>query len=113
MMDTGIEYEDREITCVDCGVPFVWEAGAQAFFRDKGLLNQPKRCVPCKKAKSERIAGAALAPGEKRRVEFHITCAQCGEQTTVPFYPSKGRPVFCRSCFLARQEDAEHLESVL
>jgi CxxC-x17-CxxC domain-containing protein len=30
-----------------------------------------------------------------------VQCAQCGQQTTVPFYPSQGRPVYCRSCFLA------------
>jgi CxxC-x17-CxxC domain-containing protein len=38
-----------------------------------------------------------------------VTCAQCGQQTTVPFYPSQGRPVFCRSCFLsAKPEGTDH-----
>jgi CxxC-x17-CxxC domain-containing protein len=31
----------------------------------------------------------------------NVTCAQCGQQTTVPFYPSQGRPVYCRACFVA------------
>ena len=26
--------------------------------------------------------------------------AHAGEPTTVPFYPSQGRPVYCRSCYL-------------
>jgi CxxC-x17-CxxC domain-containing protein len=37
----------------------------------------------------------------RQRIEVSVQCAQCGQQTTVPFYPSQGRPVYCRSCFLA------------
>jgi CxxC-x17-CxxC domain-containing protein len=29
-----------------------------------------------------------------------VNCARCGSSTTVPFFPSQGRPVYCRSCFL-------------
>ena len=36
----------------------------------------------------------------RRRTEFHpATCATCGKQTTVPFKPVEGRPVYCRDCF--------------
>jgi CxxC-x17-CxxC domain-containing protein len=31
------------------------------------------------------------------------TCSQCGRETTVPFKPTKGRPVYCRECFLSRK----------
>ncbi len=94
---------DRLIKCVDCGEDFVWTAGEQTFFHDKGLQNEPKRCKPCKQAKNERLAAiaAAQASGVRQRIEVSVNCAQCGQQTTVPFYPSQGRPVFCRSCFLA------------
>jgi len=97
------EFHDRAITCVDCGGQFIWTAGEQVFFHDKGLKNEPKRCKPCNKAKNDRLAAisAAQMAGLKQRVEVTVTCAQCGEQTTVPFYPSQGRPVYCRSCFLA------------
>jgi len=97
------EIQDREILCVDCNENFVWTAGEQAFFHDKGLQNEPKRCKPCKQAKNERLAAiaAAQSSGIRQRIEVAVKCAQCGEQTTVPFYPSQGRPVFCRSCFLA------------
>ena len=44
---------------------------------------------------------AAQASGVRQRIEVSVQCAQCGQQTTVPFYPSQGRPVYCRSCFLA------------
>jgi CxxC-x17-CxxC domain-containing protein len=33
------------------------------------------------------------------RPETRINCSQCGEATTVPFKPTQGRPVLCRSCF--------------
>jgi len=96
------EFDDKSITCIDCGLDFTWTAGEQAFFRDKKLQNPPKRCKACKQAKNERLAAiaAAQASGVKQRIEVSVKCARCGESTTVPFYPSQGRPVFCRSCFL-------------
>lgn len=103
------ELQDREIPCVDCKENFIWTAGEQVFFHDKGLQNEPKRCKPCKQAKNERLAAIAAAQvsGIRQRVEVAVKCAQCGEQTTVPFYPSQGRPVFCRSCFLAMRGGAD------
>jgi CxxC-x17-CxxC domain-containing protein len=97
------EYQDRPIKCVDCNENFIWTAGEQVFFHDKGLKNEPKRCKPCKQAKNERLAAiaAAQSSGVRQRIEVSVQCAQCGQQTTVPFYPSQGRPVYCRSCFLA------------
>jgi CxxC-x17-CxxC domain-containing protein len=97
------EYHDRPIRCVDCNENFIWTAGEQVFFHDKGLKNEPKRCKPCKQAKNERLAAiaAAQSSGVRQRIEVSVQCAQCGQQTTVPFYPSQGRPVYCRSCFLA------------
>jgi CxxC-x17-CxxC domain-containing protein len=97
------DFQDRSILCVDCSNQFVWTVGEQVFFHDKGLRNEPKRCKPCKQAKNDRLAAisAAQGAGIKQRIEVTVTCAQCGEQTTVPFYPSQGRPVYCRSCFLA------------
>ena len=97
------DFQDRSITCVDCGEAFIWTAGEQVFFHDKGLKNEPKRCKPCKQAKNDRLAAisAAQVSGIKQRIEVAVHCAQCGEQTTVPFYPSQGRLVYCRSCFLA------------
>ena len=102
-IDHESEYQDRPIRCVDCNENFIWTAGEQVFFHDKGLKNEPKRCKPCKQAKNERLAAiaAAQSSGVRQRIEVSVQCAQCGQQTTVPFYPSQGRPVYCRSCFLA------------
>jgi len=100
-----IHFEDRPIKCVDCGDNFIWTGGEQVFFHDKGLKNEPKRCKTCKQAKNERLAAiaAAQSSGVRQRIEVSVQCAQCGQQTTVPFYPSQGRPVYCRTCFLAAQ----------
>src|SRR5690349_13407122 len=97
------KYQDRSIKCVDCNEDFIWTAGEQVFFHDKGLKNPPKRCKPCKQAKNERLAAiaAAQASGVKQKIEVIVNCAKCSAQTTVPFYPSQGRPVYCRSCYLA------------
>ncbi len=99
---TDTELSDAKILCIDCSKDFVWTAGEQAFFRDKKLENPPKRCKDCKKAKNERLAAIenAQRSGIKQRIEVKVSCARCGESTTVPFYPSQGRPVYCRSCFL-------------
>ncbi len=93
---------DADILCIDCGKDFTWTTGEQVFFRDKGLKNPPKRCKECKQAKNERLASinAAQASGVKQKIEVAVYCARCSGYTTVPFYPSQGRPVYCRSCFL-------------
>lgn len=97
------EFQDENLKCVDCGQGFLWTAGEQIFFHDKGLKNPPKRCKACKQAKNDRLAAvsASHTSGVRQRIEVTVVCAQCGQQTTVPFYPSQGRPVYCRACFLA------------
>lgn len=97
-----VEFDDLPITCGDCGKSFIWTVGEQVFFRDKNLQNPPKRCKECKQAKNERLAAIATAQasGIRQRIEVAVSCAKCGETTTVPFYPSQGRPVYCRSCYL-------------
>jgi len=98
----ALEFVDRAITCIDCNKDFTWTIGEQVFFRDKQLQNPPKRCKDCKQAKNERLAAIALAQssGIRQRIEVSVNCARCSAATTVPFYPSQGRPVYCRSCFL-------------
>ncbi len=102
-----IKFQDKNILCIDCGQEFVWSTGEQEFFCDKGLTNPPKRCKTCKQAKNERLAAitAAQSAGVKQRIEVAVNCAKCKSYTTVPFYPSQGRPVFCRSCYLEKHPE--------
>lgn len=100
--DKTPEFEDASIRCIDCSQDFIWTAGEQSFFRDKKLQNPPKRCKDCKRRKNERLAAVemAQATGVRHRIEIAAECARCSAVTTVPFYPSQGRPVYCRACFL-------------
>ena len=93
---------DRSIRCMDCTEDFVWTAGEQRFFLDKNLQNPPKRCKECKKAKNRRIEAVVKGrtTGQREHIEVRARCAKCETVTTVPFYPSQGRPVYCRACFL-------------
>ena len=96
------DLEDTNINCIDCGNDFIWTSGEQMFFRDKGLTNPPKRCRDCKKAKNDRLNAIlhSQESGIKQKIEVAVYCARCNGYTTVPFYPSQGRPVYCRSCYL-------------
>ncbi|MCL4522400.1 MAG: zinc-ribbon domain containing protein [Acidobacteria bacterium] len=93
-----MEYSDRILKCVECGAEFVFTSGEQMFFADKGFKNEPKRCKACK---SKR--GTSASTGNYQRAETRTTCSQCGKETTVPFKPTQGRPVYCRECFQQRR----------
>lgn len=85
-----MEFQDKILKCVDCGKDFVFTAGEQLFFHDKQFHNDPKRCKACK---LKRGGGSSV------RAETRTHCSVCGQETTVPFRPTQGRPVLCRSCF--------------
>lgn len=95
-----MEFQDRILSCVDCGAEFTWTAGEQQFFADKHFRNEPKRCKACKAKKASR---PAHAPASRERVETAANCSACGRETTVPFRPTQGRPVFCKECFQSRR----------
>jgi CxxC-x17-CxxC domain-containing protein len=94
-----MEYRDRALKCVDCGAEFVFTSGEQLFFADRGFRNEPKRCKPCKSKRGQEPSRQTHHP----RVETATTCTQCGKETTVPFKPSQGRPIYCRECFQQRR----------
>ena len=94
------EFQDRTLRCVDCGADFTFTAGEQSFFHDKNFKNEPKRCRNCKQKRQG--AGASSHGG---RVETSTNCSHCGRETTVPFRPTQGRPVFCRECFQTRKNE--------
>ena len=37
-------YEDKILRCKDCGNEFVFTAGEQEFYAEKGFVNEPQRC---------------------------------------------------------------------
>ncbi len=94
------EFQDRTLKCVDCGTDFTFTAGEQQFYHEKDFKNEPKRCKSCK---TKRQNGSSERSGSPGRVETSAICSQCGRETTVPFRPTQGRPVFCRTCFQGRK----------
>jgi CxxC-x17-CxxC domain-containing protein len=95
-------FTDRVLKCVDCGAEFVFTAGEQLFFQDKEFANDPKHCKACKAKRAH--SGARVRP------ETRTTCSQCGEETTVPFKPTQGRPVLCRVCFKQQRTPAQRTQ---
>lgn len=100
-----MEYHDRVLKCVDCSAEFVFTAGEQQFYADKGFKNEPKRCKGCKSRRGSGERGGGGGYGQQRS-ETRTNCSQCGKETTVPFKPTQGRPVFCRECFQQRRSMA-------
>ena len=41
-------YEDKTLVCKDCGKEFVFTAGEQEFYAEKGFTNEPQRCKECR-----------------------------------------------------------------
>ena len=103
-----MEFQDKVLVCIDCGVEFVFTAGEQLFFHDKQFKNEPKRCKGCK---LRRVAVLSAPQTQSNayhfsRVETRAICSQCGKDTTVPFRPTQGRPVLCRECFTQKRTAA-------
>ena len=88
-------YQDKTIVCKDCGQTFVFTAGEQEFYAERGFQNEPQRCKSCR---DKRKNGSRPA-----REYFTATCAACGGEARVPFQPKDYRPVYCSECFAKMQ----------
>ena len=95
-------YQDKTLTCRDCGREFAFTASEQEFFAQKGFTNEPGRCPECRSArKAQRGEGGYSTGGYARRERemFPAVCAQCGKDTMVPFQPRTDKPVYCSDCY--------------
>ncbi len=100
-------YQERTLTCQNCGQPFAFTAEDQAFHAEKGFTNEPKRCPTCRAdRRSERDSGSGGYRSSSREM-FPVVCAQCGKDTEVPFRPSGDRPVYCRECYSTRSPERD------
>jgi CxxC-x17-CxxC domain-containing protein len=108
-------YNDKTLTCADCGQQFVFTASEQDFYAQRGFT-EPRRCPSCRASrKAARNAagggssygggygggGGYSAGGYERapREMFSATCSNCGREAQVPFRPTSGKPVYCSDCF--------------
>jgi CspA family cold shock protein len=117
---------DQVIKCVDCGEDFVFTAGEQSFYREHGLTNAPTRCKRCRDARKANRGSGEDRPGRGggghgggghgggghgggrggEREMFAAVCSECGAETMVPFAPTSGRPIYCKSCFQSKKPRA-------
>jgi len=88
-----MELQDKTITCRDCGAAFIFTAGEQGFYIEKGLQNEPQRCPVCRASRRRERSG-----GSPREMTT-VACASCGGPAVVPFVPRNDRPVYCSTCF--------------
>lgn len=97
-----MSYQDKTLTCQDCGQSFTFSADDQQYHAEKGYSNEPKRCPNCRQARrGDRGGGYGGGGGGYggRREMFPAVCANCGKDTQVPFQPRGDKPVYCSDCF--------------
>ena len=88
-------FEDRVLICRDCGREYVFTAGEQEFYAEKGFQNEPVRCKDCRvNRKTQRST---------EREMHSAVCAECGMETVVPFQPRNDKPIYCSECFAKRR----------
>jgi CxxC-x17-CxxC domain-containing protein len=109
-----MSYADKTITCRDCGTDFVFTAGEQEFYAQKGFTNEPTRCPSCRQSRKASGGGRSSSYGDRgdsygsrgggyssggAREMHTTTCASCGKEAQVPFVPRGDKPVYCSDCF--------------
>jgi CxxC-x17-CxxC domain-containing protein len=123
-------YNDKNLTCADCGQEFVFTASEQDFYAQRGFT-EPRRCASCRASRkaarnsdgggSSYSSGAGYSSGggyssgagsyggggggyeRAPREMFSATCSNCGREAQVPFRPTNGKPVYCNDCFATRR----------
>ena len=115
-----MSFQDRELTCRDCGGSFVFTSGEQEFYASKGLQHDPVRCPGCRQTRKAMRPedrddtpsyGVFVSYGGRTPRQLHVaTCAECKQTTEVPFMPRGDRPVFCSNCYNAVREREQAAE---
>jgi CxxC-x17-CxxC domain-containing protein len=106
-----VSFTDKTLNCSDCAKDFTFTAEEQEQFQQRGYTNEPKRCPECRQArKADKFNGNSgdrgnsyasnrFSSSSAPRQMFATTCSDCGKETTVPFEPRQGRPVYCSDCY--------------
>lgn len=68
---------DQQFRCATCGEPFVWTAGEQRYYRERGL-QPPRNCPACRRARREGRPPAAhpTAPAPRQPAPQPLRHAQ-------------------------------------
>jgi len=105
-------YDDKTLTCRDCGASFTFTAGEQDFYDRKGFEGTPSRCPECRttarRSGSGYSGGSSLggySGGDARdgpagpEQLFTGTCERCGKDTqaTARLIMGDGT-IYCPEC---------------
>ena len=128
-----MSYQDKTINCRDCGQDFVFTAGEQEYYAEKGFTNEPRRCPDCRRARKAQQGGGGYSSGGSSygggggyssgggnsygggggggyerapRQMFDTVCSECGKETQVPFQPRGDKPVYCSDCFASKRQNS-------
>ena len=55
-------YEDKTLVCKECGKEFVFTAGEQEFYAERGFQNEPQRCKACRDARKNAARPSPIVP---------------------------------------------------
>ena len=98
--------EDTTVTCADCGdqctIPFVPKTDRPVYCRDCFRKNKPDDSGNDRPSRDDR---GSRYSRDNDREETTVTCADCGDQCTVPFVPRSNKPVYCSDCFRKNKPD--------
>ncbi|RCL30442.1 MAG: hypothetical protein DBX08_06740 [Nitrosopumilus sp.] len=125
--------EDTTVTCADCGdqctIPFVPKTDRPVYCRDCFRKNKPDDSGNDRPSRDDRGSrysrddrgsrysrddrGSRYSRDDRGsrysrdndREETTVTCADCGDQCTVPFVPRSNKPVYCSDCFRKNKPD--------
>lgn len=62
-------FQDKTLQCKDCGAEFVFTAGEQQFYSEKGFENEPKKCKECRQQAKKNFSRSNN--GGQRRTGFN------------------------------------------
>ena len=92
------DLEDKTLMCKDCGNKFVFTAGEQKFFIERGLQNIPKRCKICTAKNKDKL--------REKHPMWWVKCKVCGKKNEVPFETTT-EDVLCEECFLKKTAERD------
>ena len=114
-----MSFANKTLTCRDCGTEFIFTAGEQEFYAQKGFSNEPTRCPSCRQqykaaggrggsggyGRRDSYGGGGGGYGGERQMHT-TTCASCGKEAQVPFVPRGDKPVYCSDCFRQQRQSS-------
>ena len=93
--------QDTTVTCADCGdqctVPFVPRSNKPVYCSDCFRENKPDDFGRDRYSRDDR--GSRYSRDDRQDESTTVTCADCGDQCTIPFVPKTDKPVYCNDCF--------------